>query len=181
MKEKERQERLEKERLALQHELKMKKLKVHIKLVLDSSSEKSSEKFDVATNIKSVPPFQDADVDKYFLHFKKVASNLNWPEDYWVMLLQSVLIGKAREIYTQLSEEQAASYDTVKDLILKGYEIVPEAYRQKFKNCEKVSSQTYVGSARSKEQLFDRWCHSQRVDKSHDRLRQLILIEEFKK
>ena len=39
------------------------------------------------------------------------------------MLLQSVLIGKAMEIYTQLSEEQAASYDTVKDLILKAYEI----------------------------------------------------------
>ena len=97
------------------------------------------------------------------------------------MLLQSVLVGKAREIYTQLSVEQAASYDTVKELIHKGYELVPEAYRQKFRNCEKLSNQTYVEFARSKEQLFDRWCHSQKVDKSHDKLRQLILIEEFKR
>ena len=58
---------------------------------------------------------------------------------------------------------------------LKGYELVPEAYRQNFRNCEKVSSQTYVEFARSKEQLFDRWCHSQKVDKSHNRLRQLIM------
>ena len=35
---------------------------------------------------------------------------------------------------------------------------------------EKVNGQTYVEFARGKEQLFDRWCHSQRVDESHDRL-----------
>ena len=29
---------------------------------------------------------------------------------------------------------------------------------------------TYVESSRSKEQLFDRWCHSQRVDENRDRL-----------
>lgn len=43
------------------------------------------------------------------------------------MFLQSVLVGKGREICTQLSVEQAANYDTTKDLILKSYEIVPEA------------------------------------------------------
>lgn len=177
----ERQERLEREKLAFQHEMEIKKLEVQMQLGLVSGSEKHSENFDVTKNIRLVPPFQEKDADKYFLHFEKVASSLKWPKEYWVMLLQSVLVGKAREIYTQLSVEQAASYDEVKDLILKGYELVPEAYRQKFRNYEKVSSQTYVEFARSKEQLFDRWCHSQKVDKSHDKLRQLVLVEEFKR
>ena len=97
------------------------------------------------------------------------------------MLLQSLLLGKAREIYTQLTVEQASSYDTVKELILKGYELVPEAYRQKLRNFIRISNQTYVEFARTKEQLFDRWCSSQKVDKDHDRLRQVILIEEFKR
>ena len=30
-------------------------------------------------------------------------------------------------------------YDTVKELILKGYELVPEAYRQKFRNLKQVT------------------------------------------
>ena len=64
-------------------------------LGLDPSNEYSSEKFDVVRFIKLVPPFQEADVDKYFLHFEKVASNLKWPKVYWVMLFQSVLVGKA--------------------------------------------------------------------------------------
>ena len=50
------------------------------------------------------------------------------------MVLQSVLLGKDREIYTQLSVERASNYDTVKELILKGYELVPEAYRRSFRN-----------------------------------------------
>ena len=100
--------------------------------------------FDVTKHIRLVPPFQEKEVDKYFLHFEKVAENLKWPKEHWALLLQSVLIGKAREIYTQLGVEQSHRYETVKEFILKGYELVPEAYRQKFRNCKKDSNQTLV-------------------------------------
>ena len=121
--------------------------------------------FDVTKHIRLVPPFQEKEVDKYFLHFEKVAENLNWPKEHWTLLLQSVLIGKAREIYIQLGVEQSHHYETVKELILKGYELVPEAYRQKFRNCEKDSNQTHVEFARNKEQLFDRWCCSKKENR----------------
>ena len=58
--------------------------------------------FDVTKYIRLVPQFQEKEVDKYLLHFEKVAENLNWPKEHRTLLLQSVLIGKAREIYTQL-------------------------------------------------------------------------------
>ena len=95
--------------------------------------------------------------------------------------LQSVIIGKAREIYTQLTVEQSSSYDTVKELILKAYELVPEAYRQKFRNSKKENEQTHVEFARTKEQLFDRWCSSKKIGSDHEKLRQLMLVEEFKR
>lgn len=137
--------------------------------------------FDVTKYIKLVPNFDETDVDKFFLHFEKVADNLKWPKEHWTLLLQSVLLGKAREIYTQLSIEQCADYDKVKEVILKGYELVPEAYRQRFRNCKINNGQTHVEFARTKEQLFDRWCLSKKVRKDHDRLRQLMLVEEFKR
>ena len=58
------------------------------------------------------------------------------------MLLQSVLLGKAREIFSQLTVEDSGEYDTVKQLILKGYVLVPEAYRQKFRVLCKSSNKT---------------------------------------
>ena len=49
------------------------------------------------------------------------------------MLLQSVLIGKAREVYSALSVELSSDYTLrVKSEILQAYELVPEAYPQKF-------------------------------------------------
>ena len=137
--------------------------------------------FDVTKHTRFVPPFQEKEVDKYFLHFEKVAENLKWPKEHWTLLLQSVVIGKAREIYTQLSLEQSSDYDKVKELIFKAYELVPEAYRQKFRNCRKENDQTHVEFARTKEQLFDRWCSSKKKGSDYPKLRQLMLVEEFKR
>ena len=91
------------------------------------------------------------------------------------------MIGNSRESYIQLGVEQSHHYETVKELILKGYELVQEAYRQKFRDCKKDYNQTHVEFARSKEQLFDRWCCSKKKDQNYDKLRQLVLVEEFKR
>ena len=76
-------------------------------------------------------------------------------------LIGKALIGKAREIYTQLGVEQSHHYETVKELILKGYELVPEAYRQKFRNCKKDSNQTHVEFAKLTVNLAKtEFCHA---------------------
>ena len=68
-------------------------------------------------------------MDIYFLHFEKIAEYLKWPREHWTLMLQNVLIGKAHDVYTQLSVRKSSSYETVKEMILKSYELVPEAYR----------------------------------------------------
>ena len=176
----EQEERIEVEKEKLQYSLKMKELELSSKSMPPVSFD-PSKTFDVTKHIRLVPPFQEKEVDKYFLHFEKVAENLKWPKEHWTLLLQSVAIGKAREIYTQLPLDQSSDYDTVKNLILKAYELVPEAYRQKFRNCRKEHDQTHVEFARTKEQLFDRWCSSKDVKSDHAKLRQLMLVEEFKR
>ena len=94
----------------------------------------AKEGFDFTRHVKMVPSFQEHEVDKFFLHFEKIAANLHWPSGARTMLLQSVLIGKAREVYSALSVEQSTAYDLVKSKILRAYELVPEAYRQKFRD-----------------------------------------------
>ena len=142
-------------------------------------SDKASA-FDPARNIRLVPPFQEKEVDKYFAHFEKVADSLNWPKQSWVLLLQSVLVGKAQEIYGSLSVEQSSNYEHVKEAILKAYELVPEAYRQKFRNYLKYDSKTHVEFVREKEDLFNRWCHSTEIGQDFKKLKQMVLLEEFK-
>ena len=163
----------EKEAAAREHELKM------ASLGKQSPSDKASV-FDPARNIRLVPPFQEKEVDKYFAHFEKVADSLNWPKESWVLLLQSVLVGKAQEIYGSLSVEQSSNYEHVKEAILKAYELVAEDYRQKFRNYLKFDSKTHVEFAREKENLFNRWCHSKEIGQDFKKLKQMVLLEEFK-
>ena len=159
-----------------EQEIELEKLKLQ---ATNKHADHSKTNFDITKHVRMVPPFPESEVDKYFLHFEKVAENCKWPKESWTMLLQSVLIGKAREIFSQMSVIDSADYDLVKDAILKGYELVPEAYRQKFRAISKNISITHLEFAEQKAQLFDRWLASEKVQ-DFKTLRQLILMEEFK-
>ena len=129
--------------------------------------------------MRLVPKFEEANVDGYFTHFERTALNLGWPREYWSMLLQTVLTGKAQRAYATLPTENSADYDLVKAAVLKSFKLVPEAYRQKFRTQRKTENQSYVEFLREKENALDKWCDSKRIDGDAEKLRQLISAEEF--
>ncbi|XP_059820846.1 uncharacterized protein LOC132391542 [Hypanus sabinus] len=79
-----------------------------------------------------------------------------------------------------MEEEESENYEKVKEAILWTYKLVPEAYRQKFRNSKKGWNQTYTEFAYEKGVLLDRWCAAELVEEDFWCLRELILIEEFK-
>lgn len=135
--------------------------------------------FDVAKHVRLVPPFQDKDLDSYFVTFERTAQSLDWPPDKWSILLASSLKNKAQTAYASMNPEDMHSYEMVKSAVLKSYELVPEAYRQKFRSLQKGDKETYVEYVRQKERHFDRWCKSRNVD-SYANLKNLIQLEDFR-
>jgi len=79
--------------------------------------------FGISKHVRFVPPFQEREIDKYFLHFKKVATSLEWPKDNWTFLLQNILVGKDQEIYAAISLDQSSDYETVKIAVLSANEL----------------------------------------------------------
>ncbi|XP_077863555.1 uncharacterized protein LOC144347604 [Saccoglossus kowalevskii] len=128
------------------------------------------QEFDMAREIKLVPRFQEQDVNTYFLSFEKIAKRLAWPERYWTLLLHSVFTGKASKVCSTLDEEQYADYEFVKAAVQSAYELVPEAYRQRFRHLQRTGGQTFVEFAREKELAEKDFCS----------LREVVLLEEFK-
>ena len=174
----EKEERIQLEKMHMENEKEIRLRELELKEHKPSPSHPETG-FDATKNIRLVPKFSEKEVDKYFRHFEKIALSLKWPKEVWTLLLQSVLFGKARDTYSALSVEQSSDYDVVKEAILKAYELVPEAYRQKFRNTRKGADETHVEFAHQTEQLFDRWLASKQVD-SLDKLKQLLLLEQFK-
>ena len=178
--EKQRQRELELKRLEFEKEERERQYELE-KLRIGTTPIQSNQGFVASREIRLVPPFDQSEVDKYFQHFEKVAESLKWPKQYWPLMLQSVIRGKAQQAYSALSVESASDYDIVKEAILNAYELVPEAYRQKFRNLRKSENQTYSEFAHEKEVCFDRWCTSRNIAENFEKLKELVLVEEFTK
>ena len=185
-----RQERREEREFQLRRELELKKLEAETTVKLRqlelqketaaSSSVRSSDTaFDVSRNVLLVPPFRESEVESYLGAFERLAVALRWQKDVWAIFLQCKLTGKAQEACSSLSVEDGLNYEKVKSAILRVYELVPEAYRQRFRNLRKTSSQTHADFAREKVFLFDRWCSSCKADDLKS-VCELMLLEEFK-
>lgn len=184
-KERDRQERREREHMQMEREkLEFEKEKLEKQLELAHLGKTDTGhvgNFVASREVRLVPPFDELEVDKYFQHFEKVAESLKWPREYWPLMLQSVLRGKAQQAYSALSVDDASKYDVVKQAILTAYELVPEAYRQKFRGLRRNENQTHVEFAHDKEVYFERWCSSKSVGGDFKLLKDLVLVEEFKR
>ena len=75
--------------------------------------------------------------------------------------------------------EEARDYDLVKASVLRAYELIPEAYRQRFRNMRRRSDQTNVEFARELRLQCQRWCVACKV-KTYEDLVDLIVLEQFK-
>ena len=135
--------------------------------------------FDVSKHLALVPCFKEEDIDSYFDAFERIAAAVRWPKNMWSIMLQCKLVGKAREVCAALPFDQSLKYDVVKETVLRAYELVPEAYRQRFRSLQKSDNQTHVEFAREKCALFDKWCSASKV-LSFGQLRELVLLEELK-
>ena len=94
-------------------------------------------------------------------------------------MLQCVLSGRAQRAFSALILEDSCKYETVKASVLKVYELIPEAYRQRFRNMRKRTDQSNVEFARDLRLQCQRWCVTANV-KSYDTFMDLIVLEQFK-
>ena len=134
-------------------------------------------KLDISTSLHLLPHFNEKDVDAFFLLFERVADTQDWPGSHHALLLQSRLTGKAQRAFSALTVEEARDYDMVKASVLRAYELIPEAYRQRFRNMQRRSDQTNVEFARELRLQCQRWCVACKV-KTHEEL--IDLIEAIK-
>ena len=187
-KEKERKDeislKLELRKLELESQLEIRKLELESAerrgtVAAPSGGSGGTEVRDYKQYLGFVPPFNENDVDAYFAAFERMALSMRCPREAWAILLQCKLTGKAQEALKALSLEDSCSYDVVKASVLRAYELIPEAYRQRYRACRKAANSTFMDFAREKEVLFDRWCAASQVSDMTS-LRQLILLEDFK-
>ncbi|XP_077595648.1 uncharacterized protein LOC144211943 [Stigmatopora nigra] len=141
------------------HQLALKKMEIELKR-LDIELSKSfnmveSRGFKVSESLPLVPPFRETGVEAWFSAFERIALSHKWPEEGWALVLQRKLSGKGLEALSTLSIEDGLVYDKVKAAVLRVYELVPEAYRQKFRNHKLKPGQAVAEFGHEKEKALE--------------------------
>ncbi|XP_057674676.1 uncharacterized protein LOC130905366 [Corythoichthys intestinalis] len=162
-------------------ELEIKRLDVTsgTNLVATQGDNSSPKPFVASRQIGLVPEFRESEVDEYFETFERIATAFKWPPEAWAPLLQSKLIGKARDVMNKMPLRDSMTYATLKETVLRSYSLVPEAYRQRFRVHRKAPEKTFVEFASEKQTLFNRWLKASEVT-DFKSLCDLILMEDFK-
>merc|ERR1712115_573248 len=100
----------ERERMAMEERIEIERIRAQ----QNAPQPQQDNRFDPARCIRLVPKFNERSVDKYFPQFEKVAENLKRPRPTWTTLLQSVLIGKAADVYSAMNVHDSSDYEKVK-------------------------------------------------------------------
>uniref|UniRef100_A0A8C1I8K6 Gypsy retrotransposon integrase-like protein 1 n=1 Tax=Cyprinus carpio TaxID=7962 RepID=A0A8C1I8K6_CYPCA len=145
----------------------------------DYALQGASKMFDTAGNLRLMPKFSERDPDTFFTLFERIAEARGWPSKERTLLLQCVFTGRAQEVYSSLPVSDCNDYDIVKAAVLKSYELVPEAYRQKFRTLSRGVNVAHVEFARELSIAFNRWCMASEVT-TVEELTDLIVLEQFK-
>ena len=129
--------------------------------------------------IRFLPKFNERDLDVFFELFEHIAENRRWGNVERTLLLQAVITGRAQDAFIALKADERGNYEVVKGAILKAFELVPEAYRQRFRYWKKGEREAHTELARELNSLFTRWCAAEGV-KTFEGLCDLVVLEQFK-
>ena len=90
-------------------------------LATGGSSAIEKRPFDLVTNLRLMPKFNEKEPETFFSLFERLADSRGWPAADLTVMLQCVLTGKAQDAYSALSVTDSLSYATVKAAVLKAY------------------------------------------------------------
>ena len=141
----------------------------------------ANEKARMARPIIELPCFDEETdkIDYYLVHFERVASYEGWDIASYPMYLNTLLTGKAREVYCRLPLALANDYRYLKKALLAKYQLTVDDYRRKFFSVKQVNGESCTNLCGDLEFNLDQWLELSNVKKTFEGLRELLLREQF--
>lgn len=128
-----------------------------------------------------LPNFNDSkdNMDAYLERFERYAKSLGWDPEIWAISLGALLQGKALEVYSRLSSDDASDYNKLKDSLLKRFQLSAEDFARKFRTSVPETGETASQFASRLEHCLERWIDLTGSEKSFEGLKDLIVRQQF--
>ena len=169
--------------LELEKETELKRQELEVSRITPSNALNSTQSDD-SHNAKKGPklPYFDEskdDMDAYLLRFERYAIVQKWAKEDYAAYLSALLRGKALDVYTRLTPEDANNYDELKTALLKHYLLTEDGFRGKFEKSVKDKGETACQFSARLGKYFDRWVELSDTTKTYEGLREFMVKEKF--
>ena len=90
------------------------------------------------TKAPVLPGFVDGkdSLDSYLLRFERYATVAGWERSDWATRLSPLLSGRALDVYSGFSDEQARDFDKLQKAFLQRYDFTEQGYRERFRRAK---------------------------------------------
>ena len=131
--------------------------------------------------LPKLPEFREAEgnIDAYLLRFERHAENAEWNRDDYALGLSCLLTGRALEVYCRLPTYEMNDYDKRKHALLVKFSLTEENFRKTFYSSKQGPGETASQHLARLENFFDQWIKLSGIDNSYDKLKELILRDQF--
>jgi transposase InsO family protein len=128
-----------------------------------------------------LPVFQTGkdDMDSYLVRFERYAEAQKWAKDNWASCLSALLTGKALEVYYRLDKDEVGDYDTLKEALLKNFQLTEEGFKKKLFTGRAETGETASQFSTRLFNYFDRWIQLSGTKKTYEDVRNLLVRTFF--
>ena len=129
----------------------------------------------------ALPNFDESkdDLDAYLRRFELFATAAKWPQENWAIALSSHLTGKALEVYSRLTHDEAHDYEKVKVALMERFECTEEGVRVKFRTAKPQKGEKVKQFVSRLRNLFNRWVELSRYENDVEGIIHLVISEQL--
>ncbi|KAL7631477.1 UNVERIFIED_CONTAM: hypothetical protein RMT77_018226 [Armadillidium vulgare] len=159
-------------------EFELKKIELQLQSGSSSSTNISNEPKVKAPKLN---PFIDGNdnIDNFLERFERVAQINEWNPQSWSTYLGTLLTGRALEVYTRISRQEAEDYPKLKQALLNRFNYTEDGYKKLFKESKPKIEESPAQYIERIGAYLDKWVELANVQKSYEGLRELCIVEQF--
>ena len=156
-------------------------VELQLKLAQEKHVKSESNAESCRARAPKLPPFHDDkdNIDSYLQRFERYAEIQKWPPNDWAINLSALLTGKALDVHTRLTNDEAKDYKTLKNALLKAFQLTSEGFRSKFYSGKPATGETASQYANRLENYLHRWIDLSGIDHQFQSLMDHLLLEHF--
>ena len=140
--------------------------------------EAAKQRADSDKDVKVPRLTEQDDIVSYLTMFERLMAAFEVRRERWAYKLASNLSGKAQKAYASLPVDKAGDYDSLKEAVLRRYDITDESYRQRFRSGKRGKDESNKELVTRLNDLATKWLKSK---ESREQVLDQIVLEQFLK